>query len=196
MLYTRGTWCWVLPPSILCLLTALPPWNWTLESLTQIWVLVFMPSFSVSFFGLQRMLLLADTPSSNFSDLICLLWPYVVVAAAAESWFAAETSTGYLEDVIAGWGIWCKQHNLPSYSQDQKVNYVCMVSFSLLFLNCYSHAFVVKVFEICSLINHRKHNIWLIRKTCFQHSLQQLKSSTVCLLFIFKLDRFCKWLQW
>ncbi|XP_014495510.2 uncharacterized protein LOC106757367 isoform X5 [Vigna radiata var. radiata] len=38
----------------------------------------------------------------------------------AESWFAAETSTGYLEDVIAGWGIWCKQHNLPSYSQDQK----------------------------------------------------------------------------
>ncbi|XP_022635095.1 uncharacterized protein LOC106757367 isoform X4 [Vigna radiata var. radiata] len=41
----------------------------------------------------------------------------------AESWFAAETSTGYLEDVIAGWGIWCKQHNLPSYSQDQKVNY-------------------------------------------------------------------------
>ncbi|KAG4975076.1 hypothetical protein JHK87_031897 [Glycine soja] len=38
----------------------------------------------------------------------------------AESWFASDTSTGYLEDAIAGWGIWCKQHNLPSYSQDQK----------------------------------------------------------------------------
>ncbi|XP_029126582.1 uncharacterized protein LOC109817881 isoform X5 [Cajanus cajan] len=23
-------------------------------------------------------------------------------------------------DAIAGWGIWCNQHNLPSYSQDQK----------------------------------------------------------------------------
>ncbi|TKY47363.1 XRI1 protein [Spatholobus suberectus] len=41
----------------------------------------------------------------------------------AESWFASDTSTGYLEDAIAGWGIWCKQHNFPSYSQDQKVNY-------------------------------------------------------------------------
>ncbi|XP_027334477.1 uncharacterized protein LOC113849077 [Abrus precatorius] len=39
-----------------------------------------------------------------------------------ESWFASDTSTGYLEDAIAGWGIWCKQHNLPSYSQDQRVN--------------------------------------------------------------------------
>ncbi|XP_020238920.1 uncharacterized protein LOC109817881 isoform X2 [Cajanus cajan] len=40
-----------------------------------------------------------------------------------ESWFASDTSSGYLEDAIAGWGIWCNQHNLPSYSQDQKVNY-------------------------------------------------------------------------
>ncbi|KAJ1388155.1 hypothetical protein SESBI_39340 [Sesbania bispinosa] len=40
--------------------------------------------------------------------------------ALAESWFASDTSTGYLEDAIAGWGIWCKQHNLPPYSQDQK----------------------------------------------------------------------------
>ncbi|ESW35344.1 hypothetical protein PHAVU_001G227400 [Phaseolus vulgaris] len=40
-----------------------------------------------------------------------------------ESWFSSETSTGYLEDVIAGWDIWCKQHNLPSYSQDHKFNH-------------------------------------------------------------------------
>ncbi|KAK7305653.1 hypothetical protein VNO77_43560 [Canavalia gladiata] len=39
------------------------------------------------------------------------------------SWFEFDTSTGYLEDAISGWGIWCKQHNLASYSQDQKVNY-------------------------------------------------------------------------
>ncbi|GAU22447.1 hypothetical protein TSUD_123340, partial [Trifolium subterraneum] len=38
----------------------------------------------------------------------------------AESWFASDTSSGYLEDAITGWDIWCKQHNLPSYSQDQK----------------------------------------------------------------------------
>ncbi|RHN68083.1 hypothetical protein MtrunA17_Chr3g0109931 [Medicago truncatula] len=38
----------------------------------------------------------------------------------AESWFAADTSSGYLEDAINGWDIWCKQHNLPTYSQDQK----------------------------------------------------------------------------
>lgn len=38
----------------------------------------------------------------------------------AESWFAADTSSGYLEDAITGWDIWCKQNNLPTYSQDQK----------------------------------------------------------------------------
>ncbi|KAK2440444.1 hypothetical protein P8452_19542 [Trifolium repens] len=38
----------------------------------------------------------------------------------AESWFESDTSSGYLEDAIIGWDIWCKQHNLPSYSQDQK----------------------------------------------------------------------------
>lgn len=73
--------------------------------------------------------------------LFCLLCLYVVVVvvAAAESWFASDTSTGYLEDAIAGWGIWCKQHNLPSYSQDQKVNYVYMVSSCSTFAQyCYS----------------------------------------------------------
>ncbi|XP_057433600.1 uncharacterized protein LOC130726362 isoform X2 [Lotus japonicus] len=37
-----------------------------------------------------------------------------------ESWFASDASTGYLEDAIVGWDIWCKQQTLPSYSQDQK----------------------------------------------------------------------------
>jgi hypothetical protein len=40
--------------------------------------------------------------------------------STAESWFESDTSSGYLEDAIIGWDIWCKQHNLPSYSQDQK----------------------------------------------------------------------------
>ncbi|XP_061337116.1 uncharacterized protein LOC133284139 isoform X2 [Gastrolobium bilobum] len=40
-----------------------------------------------------------------------------------ESWFSSDTSTGYLEDAIADWGIWFNQNNLPSYSQDQNVNY-------------------------------------------------------------------------
>jgi len=62
--------------------------------------------------------------SHCFSSYLFIMTHVVVAAAEAESWFAAETSTGYLEDVIAGWGIWCKHHNLPSYSQDQKVNYV------------------------------------------------------------------------
>ncbi|XP_028800533.1 uncharacterized protein LOC114755823 [Neltuma alba] len=39
-----------------------------------------------------------------------------------ESWFSSDRSTGYLEDVIAGWSFWYKQQNLPLYSlsQDQK----------------------------------------------------------------------------
>ncbi|XP_028759415.1 uncharacterized protein LOC114718298 isoform X2 [Neltuma alba] len=39
-----------------------------------------------------------------------------------ESWFSSDRSTGYLEDVIAGWSVWYKQQNLPLYSlsQDQK----------------------------------------------------------------------------
>ncbi|KAI4307694.1 hypothetical protein L6164_030854 [Bauhinia variegata] len=37
-----------------------------------------------------------------------------------ESWFSSDPSSGYLEDAIAGWGIWCKHQNSPSYSQDQK----------------------------------------------------------------------------
>ncbi|XP_054797475.1 uncharacterized protein LOC129302569 [Prosopis cineraria] len=43
--------------------------------------------------------------------------------ASLESWFSSDdTSTGYLEDVIAGWSVWYKQQNLPFYSlsQDQK----------------------------------------------------------------------------
>ncbi|KAI5408123.1 hypothetical protein KIW84_054096, partial [Lathyrus oleraceus] len=35
-----------------------------------------------------------------------------------EYWFASDTSSGYLEDAITGWDIWCKQHNLPS-KEDQ-----------------------------------------------------------------------------
>ncbi|KAF7816304.1 Protein XRI1 [Senna tora] len=41
-------------------------------------------------------------------------------AAAAESWLSSDPSTGYLEDAIAGWGIWCKKENSPSYYLDQK----------------------------------------------------------------------------
>ncbi|KAK4278066.1 hypothetical protein QN277_015963 [Acacia crassicarpa] len=39
-----------------------------------------------------------------------------------ESSFSSDTSTGYLEDVIAGCSAWYKQQNLPFYylSQDQK----------------------------------------------------------------------------
>ncbi|CAK8566213.1 unnamed protein product [Lathyrus sativus] len=35
-----------------------------------------------------------------------------------EYWFASDTSSGYLEDAITGWDIWCNQHNLPS-KEDQ-----------------------------------------------------------------------------
>ncbi|XP_058749111.1 uncharacterized protein LOC131622081 isoform X3 [Vicia villosa] len=35
-----------------------------------------------------------------------------------EYWLASNTSSGYLEDAITGWDIWCKQHNLPS-KEDQ-----------------------------------------------------------------------------
>ncbi|KAL1327402.1 hypothetical protein HN51_037457 [Arachis hypogaea] len=41
--------------------------------------------------------------------------------AEADSWFSSDTSSGYLEDAIAGWGIWCNHNNLPSYSQNQKM---------------------------------------------------------------------------
>ncbi|XP_004503100.1 uncharacterized protein [Cicer arietinum] len=50
----------------------------------------------------------------------------------AESWFSFDTSSGYLEDAITGWDIWCKQHNLPSYPQDQKKNQ-CMIDHEDLF---------------------------------------------------------------
>ncbi|TKY56666.1 XRI1 protein [Spatholobus suberectus] len=39
-----------------------------------------------------------------------------------EPWFQSDTSTGYLQDAIAGRGIWCTEQNLPSCSKDQKVD--------------------------------------------------------------------------
>ncbi|XP_028768771.1 uncharacterized protein LOC114726353 isoform X1 [Neltuma alba] len=41
-------------------------------------------------------------------------------AAAAESWLLSDPTTGYLEDAISGWGIWCNKENSPSHFQDQK----------------------------------------------------------------------------
>ncbi|KAG4955132.1 hypothetical protein AAZX31_14G196200 [Glycine max] len=39
-----------------------------------------------------------------------------------EPWFQSDTSTGYLQDAIAGRGIWCKEQNLSSCSTDGKVD--------------------------------------------------------------------------
>ncbi|XP_027368482.1 uncharacterized protein LOC113874458 [Abrus precatorius] len=39
-----------------------------------------------------------------------------------ESWFQSDTSTGYLEDAIAGRVIQCKEQKSPSCSKDQKVD--------------------------------------------------------------------------
>lgn len=61
------------------------------------------------------------------SVYVCLFCLYGV--STAESWFAADTSSGYLEDAINGWDIWCKQHNLPTYSQDSKVKLTTMHGF-------------------------------------------------------------------
>ncbi|KAG5001477.1 hypothetical protein JHK87_022549 [Glycine soja] len=45
-----------------------------------------------------------------------------------EPWFPSDTSTGYLQDAIAGRGIWCKEQNLLSCSKDQKVDEFPMFS--------------------------------------------------------------------
>ncbi|MED6143272.1 hypothetical protein PIB30_004776 [Stylosanthes scabra] len=47
-------------------------------------------------------------------------------AAEADSWFSSDTSSGYLEDAIAGWGIWCNHNNLPSYPQNQEMMDQCL----------------------------------------------------------------------
>ena len=44
-----------------------------------------------------------------------------------EPWFPSDTSTGYLQDAIAGRGIWCKEKNLLSCSKDQKVILICLI---------------------------------------------------------------------
>ncbi|KAL5177299.1 hypothetical protein HKD37_08G023093 [Glycine soja] len=44
-----------------------------------------------------------------------------------EPWFPSDTSTGYLQDAIAGRGIWCKEQNLLSCSKDQKVILICLI---------------------------------------------------------------------
>lgn len=72
----KRPWCWVIQPSIVCLLTALPPWNWTLESLTQIWVLVYMSSFFVSFFGLPWFTNKAITSCHYYFYLFVILFAY------------------------------------------------------------------------------------------------------------------------
>ncbi|ESW13940.1 hypothetical protein PHAVU_008G239400 [Phaseolus vulgaris] len=36
-----------------------------------------------------------------------------------DPWFQSDTSSGYLQDAIAGKGIWCKEQNLPSCCQKE-----------------------------------------------------------------------------
>ena len=136
--------------------------------------------------------LLNGTTSSYY------LWcsfAYCILVAAAESWFSSDTSSGYLEDAIAGWGIWCKQHNLPSYSQDQKVTTPAWLSCSL--VSIFTQLLFPSLFGqilwnlISYLINDRWTIIWLIRKIYFQHFLpQQPKSFMVWPGIIFSLAWF------
>lgn len=68
--------------------------------------------------------------------------------AAAESWLLSDPSSGYLEDAIAGWGIWCKKENPPSsYCLDQEVIYIKILR-SLHLLNLHTQVQIVKLLEI------------------------------------------------
>lgn len=56
-------------------------------------------------------------------------------AVGAESWLLSDPTTGYLEDAISGWGIWCKNENSPSFFLDQKES-LCLDDQINPFSNC------------------------------------------------------------
>lgn len=75
--------------------------------------------FTLGIFPIKIYLFLLFSFSiSCFQEYACMFVLFIWCFSTDEYWLASDTSSGYLEDAITGWGIWCKQHSLPS-KEDQ-----------------------------------------------------------------------------